>query len=144
MTKAKPLLSDIQLTRIKFNPGDRVLARVSSNLSSEQYKKLERSIIKFAREDVRVLIVNCMEIRMVRLRLGEDPYRMAGPEDMQSQPIDLGVANLRCSVTEFEPDDQLVITIPRLALESQKRQLHKFVQEWTGKDVEIRIEEGLF
>ena len=54
MTKARPLISDIQTTRMKFNPGDRILIRTSVNLSEEQQKKLKKSITKFAGEDVRI------------------------------------------------------------------------------------------
>jgi len=141
--KPRPLLSDIHPTKTKFNAGDRILVRISVNVSSDQQNSLKRAINKYAGNDVNSLIINCMEFGLLRLRLGEVPHRLTGLEDRQHQPIALGVANLKCSKIEFQDNDQLVVYVfSGIGSELQKKQIHKWIREWTGKDVEVIVKEG--
>lgn len=54
---AVPKIANVQLTRLKFEPGDRVLVRVHQKLDKQQKRKLKRSVQKWA-GDVEVLIVD--------------------------------------------------------------------------------------
>lgn len=60
--KVRPKIADVQCTRLKFEPGDRILVRTYVQLSREQIKKLRRSIEKWAGVAVEVLIINATEI----------------------------------------------------------------------------------
>ncbi len=61
-------IADVQCSRIKFEPGDRVLVKVHHKLTRNDQKKLERSIKAWAGKEVRVLIVDTtfMEIEIDR------------------------------------------------------------------------------
>ena len=60
----KPKLSDVQCSRVVFQPGDRVLVRVYHNLDWEQERKLRRTIQKWAGVDVEILIINPLEMEL--------------------------------------------------------------------------------
>jgi hypothetical protein len=53
-----PRIADISCTRIKFEPGDRILVRTYHNLSAEQISKIRKSINKWAGCEVEVLFYN--------------------------------------------------------------------------------------
>lgn len=55
---ARPRLADVQCSRIKFEPGDRVLVRVYDTLDADQQRRLRRTIQKWAGVEVEVLIVD--------------------------------------------------------------------------------------
>jgi len=59
-----PRLADVKCTRIQFQPGDRVIVNVYHHLTIDEKKKLSRTIVKWAGEDVEVLVVdrNYMEV----------------------------------------------------------------------------------
>jgi hypothetical protein len=52
-----PKIANIELTRLRFSPGDRVLVRVYAKLDKQQKRKLRQSVQKWA-GDVEVLIVD--------------------------------------------------------------------------------------
>lgn len=148
--KARPLLSDIQTSRLKFDPGDRILVRVSTNLPSEQYKSLERSVTKFAGTDVRILIVNCLRTRLLRNRnnkietLVDETYAEYYEEN-------LGVANISCSKIDFQNGDQLICEdkVVLTCKHSDNRtlivkDLKAWLRNWIGSDVEVIIAKGVF
>jgi hypothetical protein len=60
----RPQLADVRCSKIRFQPGDRVLVRTYSKLDAEQCRKLRASIIKWAGCEVCVYIYNglAMEI----------------------------------------------------------------------------------
>lgn len=137
-----PKLSDIELINYKFSPGDRLLARVSANLTKDQYRKIERAIIKMLGEHVRVLIINIRNIKLVRKR-GEEVESLTGTcED--SERLATGKMSLNCSVVDFEPHDCLVALIPPSVTQTQEKQITAWLQHWTGKEVEVRTEKGMF
>ena len=61
-------LADVQCSRIKFEPGDRVIAKVHHKLTRDDQKKLEKTIKEWAGKEVKVLIVDTtfMEIEIDR------------------------------------------------------------------------------
>lgn len=141
--KAKPLISDIQTTRVKFNPGDRILVRVPSYLSQDQQKRLKKSIVKFAGEDVRILIVNCSETRLLRKRKSGLVERLADESYAKHQDKNLGIANVSLSVVDFGSEDQLIFICQKV-LGLQKVQVRDWLKQWVGHDVEIVIMEKNF
>jgi hypothetical protein len=54
---ATPKIANVQLTRLKFEPGDRIVVRVYERLDKQQKRKLRRSVQKWA-GDVEVLLVD--------------------------------------------------------------------------------------
>lgn len=146
MTKARPLISDIQTTRMKFNPGDRILIRTSVNLSQAQQDQLKKSITKFAGEDVRILIMNCLTSRLVVKRENGSIERLADESYGQFQPENKGIANISCSVINFDSKDQIIYMCrevteckhPNNSLLIVKH-LRSWLKQWVGNDVEIII-----
>jgi len=59
-------IADVQCSRLKFEPGDRLLVRVYTKLDVEQKKRLKKSIQKWAGTDVEILIFDAftMEIEV--------------------------------------------------------------------------------
>ena len=58
------------------------------------------------------------------------------PTDSKSQ-IELGVANLDCSIIDLRPDDKLIVFSPVAREMLQKNYLWHSIKEWAGKDVEV-------
>jgi hypothetical protein len=54
---SKPGIADVQCSRLRFEPGDRIIVRSTSRLDSDQQRKLRRSIRKWAGCEVEVLFV---------------------------------------------------------------------------------------
>ena len=76
--RAKPKLAEVQCSRLKFEPGDRVLVRVYRQIDNEQRKRLERIVEKWAGCAVRVLVINGAEMdleieRAVKIELPGSP-----------------------------------------------------------------------
>jgi hypothetical protein len=61
----RPQIADVQCTRLKFAPGDRILVRVHTKLDKHQIKSLRKSITKWAGCEVEVLIYNGLEMDIV-------------------------------------------------------------------------------
>lgn len=140
---ARPLIQDVHTDRIQFKPGDRLLARVSVSLTTAQYKKLENGVKKFAGEDVRLLIVDVTKVRLVWSRRGEIVQEIAGPSFFDPRPEMVGVADLRCSVIEFQPDDILHVFVPHISSELHRLKITDRMRQWTGKEVDVRVLEGV-
>ena len=62
LTHPAPRLADVQCSRLKFEPGDRLLVRVHVALSPDQKRKLKKSVEKWAGDCVEVLIYNELEM----------------------------------------------------------------------------------
>lgn len=57
-----PRIADVQCTRLKFEPGDRILVRTHHRMNSEQKKSICRGIQKWAGCEVEVLIVCLLDM----------------------------------------------------------------------------------
>ena len=68
-----PRIADIQLTRVKFEPGDRLIVRLRQPLDREAKKKLRRTIGRWAGDHVEILIVD-----PVLFDLEVEPFENAG------------------------------------------------------------------
>lgn len=68
----RPRLAEVSCSRIKFEPGDRILVRTHHKLTQDEQKKLKKSIEKWAGEPIEVLIVNLsdMDISIEHRRQG--------------------------------------------------------------------------
>ena len=51
-------IADVQCSRLKLEPGDRIIVKVYDKMDSEQAKKLRKGIQKWAGSDIEVLIYN--------------------------------------------------------------------------------------
>lgn len=112
------------------------MVRVSVNLTPDQRQKIHRAVTRFVRNDVRILIVNCMQMRIVWRKVSGEAVLLVNPKDTKSD-IALGVANLDCSVINLQKNDRLVVTstVGRTGLEN--RQFGCALKEWAGPDVAV-------
>lgn len=136
-----PLLSDTQTTKYTYEPGDRILVRITSELTQDQYVKVERAIKKYTREDVRVLIVNPLHIGILWKHADtQEIESLVSKEDLDLHAINPGVANLDCSVTKLQIGDTLWISSPYLSSNLTRERMYSWIRNWTGPDVELIIE----
>ena len=119
-----PKISDLQPTKTKYIAGDRVIARIQSNLSASQFRILESSINEYAGVALNILIVDCRNVQLQLVR-GNSRTMLADPSYVSSR---LGnTVTFGCSKVEFLPDDFLVVKqrIPSLAF-------HANLIRWAG------------
>jgi hypothetical protein len=119
-----------------FRPGDRVLARVRGRLDFVQTRKLTRAIQKFACCDVRVLIVDPYDCRVVLVRDGKR-YLLADLSQ-SSTPTQMGIANVSCQQVEFVEGDELLLIRLALMTPDQEKRLWQAARDWAGPGVPIR------
>jgi hypothetical protein len=63
LTHPAPRLADVQCSRLRFEPGDRVLVRVRTPITNEQERKLRRSVARWAGiDDDCVMVINALEM----------------------------------------------------------------------------------
>ena len=58
----RPRIADVKCSRIRFEPGDRVIVHVYCEIAADQEKKLRKGIQKWAGADVEVLIYNALKM----------------------------------------------------------------------------------
>lgn len=135
---SQPLLTDLQPQKMKFSPGDRLLAKVSEDLTPDKEKALLKSIQKFAGEEVRVLIVNCTKFSMLLERLGKKATICHRTQ--AEATLTPGRMRLSCSAMHFELGDVLtVVCDPPMDNRVKALQIRDHISRWTGPDVEIRV-----
>ena len=156
MTKATPLLSDIQSTKTKFQPGDRVIVRTASILNKDQVRKILKAVRKYTGEDVRAIIVDCTKCTVIlttpaREQWGDsdsDGYRsfvssarkiIVGKQHAQMSSGLPGVANQSCGKVELQSGDRLDVVLNTGLDNAQHKQLRDAWREWAGEDVEVVI-----
>ena len=140
---SRPRLSEVRSHKLKCQPGDRLLVRLPFSPTADQAHRIKKSVSKFAGEDVRVLLVNCMLSRMTHVR-GGAVKTISGPQHAEMQNMRLGTANLSCSVIDFQPDDRLVVFVPKRSSETARKTLEDRLRAWVGKYVEIQIESSMY
>ena len=57
----RPRLADVRCTRLKFEPGDRILVRSFHRLTPDEERKLRRTIQRWAGVEVEVLIYSTQD-----------------------------------------------------------------------------------
>ena len=124
-----PLLGDLN-SQLQVNPGDRILARVSIDLTRDQYRNLYRQVRRFLGEDVRLLVVNCLTTTILRQRFKTE--RLAGLEDIKIGGSPRIV--LDCSVIDLVSTDILMVICQSSVLDKKADQ----IREWAGKEIAVR------
>ncbi len=140
MTFAKPELGDGQVTKRTYSNGDRVLCRVSSVLTHDQYRNTVKAVQRYMRAEVRVIVVNCCHYRLAWEQKSGQIKTLISLEDIKSDAMELGVANLDCSVVPLQADDKLhvgVIIPNYVQSEQHQERILRWWREWAGRDVEI-------
>lgn len=140
-------IQDIELQQLKFNDGDRILVKVAVDLGRCEYEKLERAVKKFTRAEVRILIVNCFEIKIFTVDTFNRHRTVVDTRSglsLNKSTGSLGTASLNCSVISFDDVVRLVIFVPWINSDSHKKLIHSWISRWAGQDVEIEIKEGFF
>ena len=141
-----PKLSDVELMRRTFSPGDRMIVRTTTKLRPDQQASIKRVIYKMTGEHVRVLIVDVRFIKLVWYIAAEDrPVTLTGLDDVIEQKIEKGRIQLDCSTVDFNAGDRLVVFIPPKMDAGQRAAVVESLSRWIGEeDVEIQIEKGMF
>lgn len=134
----QPLFSDLQPVKYKYQPGDRLVARVSFDPSDQQRKNIGNALKKRCGMDLRVLVVNCLKVRLTQIPLVGQNRILVSPLDAQIKGIDAGVANIDCTVTQFEWTDTLLVETPYIDGPASIRRWEYALKEWAGKDIEIK------
>jgi len=57
-------IADVQCSRLKFQPGDRVLVRVYNRLDKDQAAKLRKGIQKWAGPDVEIMVYSPLDMEI--------------------------------------------------------------------------------
>jgi len=66
MNSRLPKIANVQCSRLVFQPGDRIIVRVCTDLDRDQKRKLLQSVRKWAGTDVEVLLV---DVRMFDIEI---------------------------------------------------------------------------
>lgn len=64
LRKPMPSIAEVHCSRLKFQPGDRILVTVYARIDRGQEKKLKATIAKWAGCEVEVLIINGLEMNI--------------------------------------------------------------------------------
>ncbi len=66
----RPRIADVQCSRLRFQPGDRMLVRSHHRLTNDEKRKLRKSILKWAGEPIEIFIYCLLdyEIEIVKRR----------------------------------------------------------------------------
>lgn len=59
LSNPRPRIADVQCSRLKFEPGDRLIVRIYQKIDNEAKRKLKKSVEKWAGDVVEVLLVDC-------------------------------------------------------------------------------------
>lgn len=137
----RPLLSDLHPTQMRFADGDRLLARVSVDLTLDKSRSLSRSLMKFAQADVRILVLNCLRFRLAHVcAVTGQTSILCGPDDAGQTGAPLpGVMNLSCTVVDLRPNDRLICGVPFDVPGMHAAAFRATIRTWTGPDVEILL-----
>ncbi len=60
----QPRLADVRCSKIRFQPGDRLLVRTNYRLDEEAKNKLRKTIIKWAGCDLEILIYSILDMEI--------------------------------------------------------------------------------
>lgn len=135
---AVPVLSAIDLSRPRFKDGDRLIARVSTQLRADQQLKLERSIRRFAHADVRVWIVNCLTMNVDLIRGGIQRENLVSLLHIEPDSKLAGKMNMSLGVVEFLDGDVLEVQTCRMT-QQQIKEIQARLKDWSGKMIEVRV-----
>jgi len=142
MTSHRPQLSDLQATRIQYQPGDRLLARVGFSPTAVQVQRLLAAVKRYTREDVNTLIINCRRDTLIRIKADKTEDVLASRKHLDI-PVAPGAVRLQCSVIQFQPNDVLEFQTPVDLTDPDRKDLLRFLQSWAGPDVEVRVFDNL-
>ena len=60
----KPNIVEVKCTRLQFQPGDRVLVRVFSDVTPDQKKRIRDTVCKWAGCDIEVFVYNAFRMEI--------------------------------------------------------------------------------
>lgn len=60
----QPRLADVRCSKIRFQPGDRLLVHTNYRLDEEAKNKLKKTIIKWAGCDLEILIYSILDMEI--------------------------------------------------------------------------------
>lgn len=134
--KHRPLLSDIPAQKIKYEAGDKIVATVSTNLTSDQSNRILKAVHRFASTGVSVILFNRAVWQIKVMPPQEEPYLLSNPST-STEESKLGVASINLTRVEFKPGTLIVISGPN------ESRFVEYVQRWVGPEVEVIHESTL-
>jgi hypothetical protein len=137
---AVPILSDVDMSRPRFKDGDRLIARVSTELRADQRLILTKTIRKFAHAEVRPWIVNCLKTSVDLIRAGRRE-NLVSLVHVEPDAKTKGVMNLSLGVVDFMDGDILEVTTRRME-SHQIRDMQAMLRDWSGRQIEVKILAG--
>lgn len=132
---AIPLLGDLPATKTRYEAGDRILAKVSTELTPGQFLKLRRNIIKFCQADVNLFVVNTARYAFYRAGADVTNNMILAERRPVTNESKLGLANIDLAKVEFEPGDSLLVQWPKdLPIADETK---RALQRWVGDNVAV-------
>lgn len=144
MTTHKPLLGDLQANLTKYQAGDRVICRLSCDLTADQRNRLYRAVSSFCGNDVNVLYVNMTTTEIV-WKSQTGTAGISGSADFvylsrfvsKTHETKQGVANIDLYKVEFQTGDQLSVSCTLEKSSFAAQEIFRRISEWAGDAVEI-------
>lgn len=133
---AQPKLGSLEPAKSQYNPGDRVVVRVSRALTSDERRSCEASVNQWCRVDVNQLFVDCSSIEIVARRQQSDDTLVAGLDHYQFTP-DTTTIRMSCSAVRVDEGDtfELYLKHPQ----GPANQILIDLRRWVGPDHEIVV-----
>jgi hypothetical protein len=131
---AVPLLGDLPATRTRYEPGDRIISRISTEIDYDQFNRLRKQVLKFCQAEVNLFVINVSKYGFLRIRPGQ-PDLILAQRSPGVRKIKLGLVSVDLAQVDFAPGDTLVIEWPKnqtVTVENRKA-----IQRWAGLDVEL-------
>ena len=135
MATQTPLLSDIPVVHRKYALGDRVIARVYTELTPDQDRRLRRIVNRFSGADVNLLIVNVVTSGIMRVR-ARCPDLLIAKMEVVLNPQQMGILNLDLARVELLPDDALIV---KVATAEHAEKTKAAIRRWAGIDVDVVV-----
>jgi len=126
----QPKISDARAS-IPYFPGDRVLVTTAHSLDSGKLRTLERSIRKFVGHEMRLLIINVTQFRLVVNRAS------GGREELFPFQVSTdSIINVSTKRINFSLGDSLHL-LCRGNSSSKISKMLEYVKHWAGKDIPV-------
>lgn len=134
-----PLLQDTQF-KTQFVDGDRVIVRVAANIAPEQVASIKRSLCKSTKAQLRVIVVNCLQIRMMLFRGGRPFLPLSIPKHAELQPAAPNVASINLTKVVLFEGDVILVRPSGILNKAQRDLLRGGLARWAGDGVTVHVE----
>ena len=139
---AKPHIGDIESSN-GYKAGDRLIVRSPMLLSLPQKKRIMEGCRQYSGAEVRVLIAECCEMRIVCDKLDGRSVIIAG-EEYLSKGLMYGKIQIGGSKVDFDEGDRLTVMFrSQRAGKAAEQNFIAGFREWLGTDHEFMVLWGI-